>query len=274
MFKEKIKNNNNDNIIKDLKNENGKLKNDIENLKNENLKLKEEIKKIKNILEPIYKKFQKKNSVIMEENEFDFIRKEIETKINKIKKIKKLYQATIDGEEPINFHSKCDNIPYTLTIFKSEGNRRFGGFITQTWDSSSGFKNDEKAFLFSLDKKKFIKLNVMIVLYGVISIMGQFLEEIQEKFLGIVMIYAFVFILLQKKMHILMNFALIRLMNFLGIKRLYLNVEAYKEKYLLKNMKYFKLFFKNYIFLLKFNVLTHNELSAISSILFNYLNII
>lgn len=158
LIKEKIKNNNNDNIIKDLKNENGKLKNDIENLKNENLKLKEEIKKIKNILEPIYKKFQKKNSVIMEENEFDFIRKEIETKINKIKKIKKLYQATIDGEEPINFHSKCDNIPYTLIIFKSEGNRRFGGFITQTWDSSSGFKNDEKAFLFSLDKKKIYKI--------------------------------------------------------------------------------------------------------------------
>ena len=94
----------------------------------------------------------------MEENEFDFIRKEIETKINKIKKIKKLYQATIDGEEPINFHSKCDNIPYTLTIFKSEGNRRFGGFITQTWDSYSDFKNDEKAFLFSLDKKKIYKI--------------------------------------------------------------------------------------------------------------------
>ena len=112
LIKEKTDKNNNANIIKDLKNENGKLKNDIENLKNENLKLKEEIKKI------INKNFQKKYSVIIEENEFDFIRKEIETKINKIKKIKRLYQATIDDEEPINFHSKCDNIPYTLTIMK------------------------------------------------------------------------------------------------------------------------------------------------------------
>ena len=41
---------------------------------------------------------------------------------------------------------------------KSEGNRRFGGFISQTWDSLSGFKNDEKAFLFSFDKKAFIIL--------------------------------------------------------------------------------------------------------------------
>ena len=82
LIKEKIDKNNNANIIKDLKNENGKLKNDIENLKNENLKLKEEIKKI------INKNFQKKYSVIIEENEFDFIRKEIETKINKIKNLK------------------------------------------------------------------------------------------------------------------------------------------------------------------------------------------
>ena len=154
----KEKNNNNDNIIYKLNNENKELKKDIENFKKENTKLKEEIKQIKNILEPINKNFQKKKSVIMEENEFDFIREEIETKLkNKIKKIKKLYQATTDGLSAINFHSKCDNKSNTLTLIKSEGNRRFGGFVAQVWDSS-GWKKDENAFLFSLDKKKIYKI--------------------------------------------------------------------------------------------------------------------
>ena len=37
------------------------------------------------------------------------------------------------GGEPINFHNKCDNIPNTLVLIKSEGNRRFGGFTPITW---------------------------------------------------------------------------------------------------------------------------------------------
>ena len=153
IIKEKMKGKNDEN--KNLKNENKELKKDIENLKNENIKLKEEIKQIKNILEPINKKFLSKYSVIMEEKEIDFINSAIKSRMNKeVKKIKKLYQATIDGDEPINFHSKCDNIPNTLIVIKSPGNRKFGGFTTQTWDQSSGFKKDENAFLFSLDKQK------------------------------------------------------------------------------------------------------------------------
>ena len=77
---------------------------------------------------------------------------------NKIKKIKKLYQATVDGDDPSIFHSKCDNISNTLTVIKSKGNRKFGGFTRQVWDKSGGFKKDEKAFLFSLDKKKIYKI--------------------------------------------------------------------------------------------------------------------
>ena len=73
-------------------------------------------------------------SVIMKENEKAMIYKEIENKMNKrIKEIKKLYQATIDGGDSIYFHSKCDNIPNTLVLVKSEGNRRFGGFTPISW---------------------------------------------------------------------------------------------------------------------------------------------
>ena len=78
-------------------------------------------------------------------------------KINKrIKRIKKLYQATVDGGDTINFHNKCDNIPNTLVLIKSEGHRRFGGFTPIPWKSEGGYKKDPemKTFLFSLDNKK------------------------------------------------------------------------------------------------------------------------
>ena len=145
--------------IENLEKENKELKNIIENLKKENTSLKEEIKKIKKIIEPINKKFQEKKkynkSVIMKENEFNLINSAIKERLNKeIKELKKLYQATIDGDGVLNFHSKCDNIPNTLVLIKSAGNRRFGGFTTQTWDCSCKYKDDKNAFLFSLDKQK------------------------------------------------------------------------------------------------------------------------
>ena len=76
------------------------------------------------------------SSIIMNRyEEGSFIFNEIEKKMNKrIKMIKNLYQATIDGGDTINFHNKCDNIPYTLVLIKSEGNRRFGGFIPIPWN--------------------------------------------------------------------------------------------------------------------------------------------
>ena len=92
----------------------------------------------------------------MNENEFDLIHLAIKSRLNKeVKELKKLYQATIDGDGPINFHSRCDNIPNTLVIIKSAGNRRFGGFTSIPQSSSGGeYKDDSNAFLFSLDKKK------------------------------------------------------------------------------------------------------------------------
>ena len=93
----------------------------------------------------------------IKENEFGFIKDAIESRLNKkIKGIKKIYQASIDGGEPYFFHLKCDHIPNTLVIIKSEGNRRFGGFTSLTWDSPKKYKykDDKNAFLFSLDKLK------------------------------------------------------------------------------------------------------------------------
>ena len=67
------------------------------------------------------------DSSIMKEGEFYMIKTAIEEKMNmKIKYINKLYQATVDGGEIINFYKNCDNIPNTLILFESKGNRRFG----------------------------------------------------------------------------------------------------------------------------------------------------
>ena len=147
-------------IIEKQNNLNIELKEEIKNIIKMNEELKADIKEIK---ESNKKQVNNTNSseyinissVIMKNEEFLKIKNEIEKKLNKrIKSIKKLYQATIDGGEPKNFHSKCDNIPNTLTIIKSKGNRRFGGFTSKTWESKLTFKNDKNSFLFSLDKNK------------------------------------------------------------------------------------------------------------------------
>ena len=139
--------------LKELKEENKELRKEIENLKYE-------IKEIKKVLNPEFNINRIKignKSVIMKENEFDLIHLAIKSRLNKeVKELKKLYQATIDGDGGINFHSRCDNIPNTLVLIKSAGNRRFGGFTTAQWSShaSGEYKDDPNAFLFSLDKQK------------------------------------------------------------------------------------------------------------------------
>ena len=147
-----------------LKNDNEKLNNDINSLKTENsemkLKIEEQNQEIKTLKDIIEKNSSK--SEIMNYDEKEMLCKEIENKMDqRIKEIKKLYQAKNDGGDPINFHSKCDNIPNTLVLIKSEGNKKFGGFTPIPWKSEGGYIQDSenKTFIFSLDKKKIYHLN-------------------------------------------------------------------------------------------------------------------
>ena len=67
------------------------------------LKIEEQNKEINNLKENV-KFIDIGESIIIKENEKAMIYKEIENKMNKrIKEIKKLYQATIDGGSPKNF---------------------------------------------------------------------------------------------------------------------------------------------------------------------------
>ena len=66
------------------------------------------------------------------------------------KHLKLLYRASRDGFQASAFHAKCDNLPKTLTIIKAVNGYIFGGYASVAWDSTSGFKSDPNAFLFSL----------------------------------------------------------------------------------------------------------------------------
>ena len=133
------------------------LKNENNIFKEENKYLREELEKLMKIVSPLNYKMRNmyNRSVLFDVSEFEMVKLEIEKKVGQsVKGLKKLYQATIDGGECSIFHKKCDNIPNTLTIIKSAGYRRFGGFTTVEWDTSGKFKDDKKSFLFSLDKMK------------------------------------------------------------------------------------------------------------------------
>jgi len=132
------------------------LKNENRLFKEENKYLREELEKLMKIVSPLNYKMRNmyNRSSLFDINEFEMVKLEIEKKkCQSIKGLKKLYQATVDGGDCSIFHKKCDNIPNTLTIIKSAGYRRFGGFTTVEWDISGKFKDDKNTFLFSLDKK-------------------------------------------------------------------------------------------------------------------------
>ena len=140
-------------IYKKIIEENKNIKEENKNIKEENNDIKNRVKNLEEII--IKMKIIFNSSIMKEENEFDMIKSSIEKTMNKeIKGINKLYQATIDGGDAEIFHEKCNNIPNTLILYKSEGNRRFGGFASLCWKSEDVVLTDKNCFLFSLDKKK------------------------------------------------------------------------------------------------------------------------
>jgi hypothetical protein len=69
-----------------------------------------------------------------------------------------LYRASTHGWSTSKFHQLCDGKGPTITIFKSKPGRVFGGFTQETWDIKSYSKNDEKAFIYSIDRKQIYRV--------------------------------------------------------------------------------------------------------------------
>ena len=61
-----------------------------------------------------------------------------------------LYRASRDGFTNAAFHKKCDGRARTITIIKTRDNYVFGGYTGASWDSTSGYKTDTTAYIFSL----------------------------------------------------------------------------------------------------------------------------
>ena len=130
----------------------------IKNWKKRIDNLDNEMKEIKKVLNPclnINKLKIDNKSVIMNENEVDFIHLAIKEWLNKeVKGLKKLYQATIDGDSVSVFHNKCDKVTKTLVLIKRGNDKRFGGYTSCCWEGNSIEKKDENALVFSLNKMK------------------------------------------------------------------------------------------------------------------------
>ena len=61
-----------------------------------------------------------------------------------------LYRATRDGFGAKDFHSRCDGKTKTITIIENNLNYVFGGYASESWNSSNRYISDSNAFVFSL----------------------------------------------------------------------------------------------------------------------------
>ena len=94
-------------------------------------------------------------NIIKHPGELDEITSRIQRILKKKNiKYKIIYRSNIDGDSASTFHEKCDKIKNTLILIKAAGNKRFGGFTTQTWDGNDENKIDNNCFIFSIDKMK------------------------------------------------------------------------------------------------------------------------
>ena len=79
-----------------------------------------------------------------------------ETRKEKVK-FELLWKGSRDGFGASTFHTKCDGKGATLTVVKSEHDKVFGGYTSESWGfAGSGipqYKHDPTAFIYSLTNK-------------------------------------------------------------------------------------------------------------------------
>ena len=149
--------------IKELKNEISSLKDEVSNLRNKADEYKSFKNNINSIIDERIKiekeKGKEKGNKIFYDINFSSILTSFDEKIYfqnliECKNLKLLYRLIRDGSEPSDFHRLCDNKGPTLTIFKSDNNRKFGSYLSKNWESQGEWKKDDNIFLFSVDLRK------------------------------------------------------------------------------------------------------------------------
>jgi hypothetical protein len=94
-----------------------------------------------------------KGDIIHDISELELITKKINVKNQKLT-LNLLYKATADSDKAAAFHAKCDQAKSTIVLIETDKGKRFGGFTSCSWEGDCLEKQDESAFVFSLDKMK------------------------------------------------------------------------------------------------------------------------
>ena len=95
--------------------------------------------------------YLQKTEIIKSLNEEEMLLNKI-NKHGKDIKFNLIYKSTVDSDKADEFHKKCDKAQRTLVLIETINGKRFGGYTTQSWEGKGIDKNDDEAFIFSLDK--------------------------------------------------------------------------------------------------------------------------
>ena len=89
-------------------------------------------------------------------------------------KFLQLFDSKVDGDSIASFHSKCSNKSPIFLIIKTSNGYKFGGFTSKIIAVNANYTNDNKAFLFSLDKKE--KYNISMPQYATFYSINNFFQ--------------------------------------------------------------------------------------------------
>ena len=98
-----------------------------------------------------------KGDILHSAQELELITRKINTKLNNKNSkltLNLLYKATADSDKASAFHEKCDKANRSIVLIETDKGKRFGGYTSMSWKGEAEEKNDEEAFVFSLDKMK------------------------------------------------------------------------------------------------------------------------
>ena len=88
----------------------------------------------------------------------DYLKETAEFKYKDFK-LNLLYRGTRDGDRTEDIHKKCDGLKNIIVFMKNEQGNSYGMYSHIGWETKvkSEYRNDDKAFLFSLNKTKIYK---------------------------------------------------------------------------------------------------------------------
>ena len=99
---------------------------------------------------------------LLNDKDVELIANWIKSDNNQIKDIKfsLCYDAKTNGDDKNSFHKFCDNIGPSLLVIKTKSNYIFGGYTKENWENvnNTNYKDDNTAFLFSINNKEKIKV--------------------------------------------------------------------------------------------------------------------